>query len=173
MHYFSNNFLCVKKPFKQFSYVEISQKMTDLHSSCFNHFNRGFQKKNMLSFLKDSKDHIFFNEISLAIVKISGLEADLITLMVDPTKRRTGVASNLLQLIILYLKDLKVEELFLEVATCNKAALRLYNKLEFKPCGVRKNYYLESGISQRDASVMVCNLSRKNGNLDKKKLQKL
>ncbi|MDG2474953.1 MAG: GNAT family N-acetyltransferase [Paracoccaceae bacterium] len=168
-----NNFLNSTTSKNPFDYEDFSRAMADLHSSCFKSPKVIFSKETMFSFLLNCKSHIFYDGISLAIIQVTGLEADLITMAVDPTQQKKSIASNLLELILLYLKHLGVKELFLEVAINNIAGLKLYNKIGFKTCGVRKNYYSYYSGMQCDASAMVYNLSKKKGKFNKKTLQKL
>ena len=147
--------------------------MASLYCSCFKSSKTRFNEIDMLSYLKSTNSHVFYNEISLSIIQVSGLEADLITLLVKPNRQKKGFGTNLLNLTTLYLKHLGIEQLYLEVAIDNIPALKIYDKSGFTYCGTRKNYYLEYNGLSKNASIMVCNLSRKNGNLDKKKLQRL
>ncbi len=170
---FANNFLNLNLNNNQIDYPKISAKMAALYLSCFKNSKTHFNKIDMLSFLKDCKTHVFYNEVSLSIIQLSGEEADLITLLVKPNQQNKGFGAKLLNLTLLYLKQLGIENLYLEVAVDNKAALKLYENLGFNRCGSRKNYYLEDNGKSKDASILEFNLSRKNGILDKKKLQRL
>ena len=147
--------------------------MASLYFSCFKNSKTHFNEVDMFSYLKSTKSHVFYNEITLSIIQVSGLEADLITLLVKPDQQKKGFGTNLLNLATLYLKHLGIQQLYLEVAMDNIAALKIYDKSGFTYCGTRKNYYLEYNGVSKNASIMVCNLSRKNGKLDKKKLQRL
>ncbi len=173
MKYFTNNFLNFPSCNNPTDYLEISIKMASLHSTLFEHSNNHLSQKSMYYYLQNDKIHVFCNKISIAIIQVSGIEADLITIGIDPNKQGKGVGSKLLELLSLYLKELNVQNLFLEVACNNIAAIKTYTTIGFKPCGIRKNYYPKINEIESDASVMVCNLSRKNGKLDKKKLQML
>ena len=173
MKYFTNNFLNFPICNSPKDYLTISREMASLHSSFFENSKNYLSQKSMYHYLKEDKTHVFCNKISLAIIQVSGLEADLITIGVDPNNQRKGIGSRLLKLVSLYLKDLKVNNLFLEVACNNEAAIKIYTKFGFKACGIRKNYYPKYNGIESDASVMVSNVSRKNGKLDKKKLQRL
>ena len=141
MRNYSNNFMDFKKPNKHCDFRLISKKMADLHSLCFQESVEQFTAEKMFSLLKDHKHHIFFNEISLAIILVLDSEADLISLMVNPLKQKTGIASNLLELITQYLKDLGIRKLFLEVDVTNDAAIKIYNRIGFTTCGIRKSYF--------------------------------
>ena len=173
MKAFANNFLNFPGSSQTVDYSVVAERMTVLQLKSVSDSKHHFHKKSMLSFLKDYRNHVFFNEFSLAIIQVTSFEADLLTFLVEPNQRKNGVGKKLLELVILYLKDLKVEKLFLEVAINNEVAIKIYSQMGFKSCGTRKNYYLSEIGTQSDASVMVFHLSRKNGKLDKKKLQKL
>ena len=169
---FTQNFLNLDENLS-IDYLKLSKKIAALHSSCFNDSQYKLSQQSIFSFLKSNKVHIFYDQLSLAILQVSQLEADLITLVVDPFHQKRGIGSSLLELLILYLKSLKVEKLFLEVATINEPAIKIYTKIGFRPCGQRRNYYSLGHGNQIDASLMVFNIARKNGKLDKKKLQRL
>jgi tRNA threonylcarbamoyl adenosine modification protein YeaZ/ribosomal-protein-alanine acetyltransferase len=68
-------------------------------------------------------------------------EAEILTLGVDPNLRRRGGGKALLDALI----ALKIKTVFLEVASNNVDALRLYTNAGFQTVGVRKNYYARSG----------------------------
>ena len=57
---------------------------------------------------------------------------------VCPNYRGAGIAMKLLDNII---KNLDVENIFLEVSKINVKAISLYEKMGFKKNGIRKNYY--------------------------------
>ncbi len=79
--------------------------------------------------------------------------ADLLTLAVHPEYRRQGIGHTLLYNSILSLRNNNMTTFFLEVSKENQAAISLYERLNFKVCGLRPNYYTEEGI-QRDALTM-------------------
>ena len=173
MKYFKNNFLNVPVYNKPQDYIKISEEMAAIHSLCFKNSKHHLSQKSMYYYLKETKTHVFYNKISIAIIQVTDFEADLITIGVNPNNQGKGIGSKLLELISLYLKDLKVNNLFLEVDSNNNTAIKIYSNIGFKACGIRKNYYQKCNGIQSDASVMVYNVSRKNGKLDKKKLQRL
>ena len=176
MREFTNNFLRYPKisnPIGYLDYLKVAENMHALHEKCFEDPNHHLKKDAMLSFLKNRKYHVFFNKFSLAILQVIDSEAEIVTLLVDPTRQRKGNGSKLLELISLYLKNLRVEKIFLEVAINNDVAIKTYSKIGFTTCGIRKNYYSCFPASKLDALMMVLNLSRKIGKLNKKKLQRL
>ena len=68
-------------------------------------------------------------------------EADMMNLAVDPEYRRMGVGKKLVEKLIDALSEEAVHSLTLEVRASNENAIRLYQSMEFKEVGRRKNYY--------------------------------
>ncbi len=80
-------------------------------------------------------------------------DVHLTTLAVAPSRRREGIASNLVKKILdEHLTDR--EEVVLEVRESNRPALALYQKLGFEVRERRLQYYVDNG---EDALVMVYN----------------
>ena len=67
--------------------------------------------------------------------------ADMMNSAVAPDFRRRGVASALIEELIMRLKDNKVNCLTLEVRASNEPAIALYQKHGFEQVGRRPNYY--------------------------------
>ena len=55
--------------------------------------------------------------------------------------RGTGIGVQLLKNMELYLKEIEVKSVFLEVSSSNLPARKLYEKMSFLPKGERKDYY--------------------------------
>ena len=81
-------------------------------------------------------------------------EAEILTLAVDPAHRRRGAARALVEAAALMARQAGAEEMFLEVATDNAAALGLYEKASFVRAGLRRGYYERPGNTPVDAVVM-------------------
>jgi ribosomal-protein-alanine N-acetyltransferase len=75
------------------------------------------------------------------LARVAVDEAEILTLAVVPSKRRQGIARALIQAAAAHAQTLGARTLFLEVATGNDPALRLYNGLGFTAAGWRKAYY--------------------------------
>ena len=67
--------------------------------------------------------------------------ADMMNLAVSPDHRRMGVAEQLIQRLIVHLKENDVSCLTLEVRESNHPAITLYEKLGFTEVGRRPGYY--------------------------------
>ena len=170
---FTNNFLNFHLHKSPINYFTLSDGLAAFHARCFENSNQRLNKNSMLYFLKAQNTHLFYDQSSIAIIQAAQLEADLITLAVDPSMRNRGIGSNLLKFVLEYLKDLNLKKIFLEVEANNIAALNLYRKIGFMRCGVRKDYYALDQGDKADAIVMSNDLARKSGRFDKNKLQKL
>jgi ribosomal-protein-alanine N-acetyltransferase len=82
-------------------------------------------------------------------------EGVLMNLTVHPDCRRKGIANMLFSNTIEDLRRNGCRFLFLEVRISNIAAKKLYEKLNFKVVGTRKDYYLRP---TEDAIVMMLDL---------------
>ena len=81
-------------------------------------------------------------------------ESEILTLAVDPAARRQGVAAALVAAACAAAKAAGAEEMFLEVAVDNIAALALYERAGFVRAGLRPAYYEREGGEPADAVVM-------------------
>jgi ribosomal-protein-alanine N-acetyltransferase len=81
-------------------------------------------------------------------------EAEVLTVVVDPSARRKGCAHRLLGAHLGRLGAAGVANVFLEVEESNVAALALYRRYGFAVEGRRKNYYSKAGGARSDALIM-------------------
>ena len=68
-------------------------------------------------------------------------ETDMMNVAVHPDYRRQGIAEKLVLELADRLKTRESHCLTLEVRASNAPAIALYEKLDFKQIGLRKNYY--------------------------------
>ena len=85
---------------------------------------------------------------------LSGEDAHVTTLAVDPQWHRQGIATRLLLRMTETAVERGARHVTLEVRVTNDPAQGLYRKFGFAPAGVRKNYYVETN---EDALVMWAN----------------
>ena len=83
-------------------------------------------------------------------------QADIQTIAVAPTSRRTGLGRTMMNALIAEARTRGAEEVFLEVRADNPNAQRLYDSLGFEPIAVRPGYYQPDNV---DAIVMRLTLS--------------
>lgn len=70
-------------------------------------------------------------------------ELEIYNIAVRPDKRRQGLGKELLAAVINAAGGLGINRAVLEVREGNVAAIALYEALEFRPVGKRRNYYTE------------------------------
>jgi len=70
---------------------------------------------------------------------------------VAPGHRRHGIASALLERLFEITRDDARRGYTLEVRVSNAPAIRLYERFDFRPCGVRRGYYTDN---REDALIM-------------------
>ena len=80
---------------------------------------------------------------------------------VDPTLRRRGIATAMIQSLLARVE--RDAQLTLEVRKSNSGAIRLYESFGFRSAGVRRRYYADNG---EDAIVMWRTPATLRGTLD-------
>ncbi len=81
------------------------------------------------------------HDVGFALVRCAADEAELLSIAVLPKFRELGLAAVLLESLCQELSQAAVYTLFLEVASDNKAARRLYEHHGFTSIGNRPGYY--------------------------------
>lgn len=92
--------------------------------------------------------------VGLILMRAIAGEAEVLTLAVEPSHRRRGVARALLQAGLVQAAAAGAREVFLEVAADNAAALQLYRQTGFETAGHRGGYYRQAGGAAIDALVL-------------------
>ncbi len=80
-----------------------------------------------------------------------GDEAHVTTIAVDPEHHRRKIGTRILYELVQEAVRMGARAVSLEVRVSNWGAQRLYSRFGFRPVGIRKNYYQETG---EDAVVM-------------------
>jgi len=70
-------------------------------------------------------------------------DLEIQNVVTDPTLRRQGVASALLEELLEYACRKGMQRLLLEVRCGNQGAIALYRRYGFTECGVRRGYYAD------------------------------
>lgn len=113
-------------------------KLANLHKKCFS--NKPWSADDFRD-LKQSGCEIIMSENGFIVYRIAVDEAEIITIGVNPDFRRSGIASAMIRIIEKNLKNQGVKKLFLEVASTNIPAQKLYEICGFKTVGLRPKYY--------------------------------
>jgi ribosomal-protein-alanine N-acetyltransferase len=88
------------------------------------------------------------------VARIAAGEAEILTLAVDPARRRRGLGERLIAAALDAAGRAGAEAVFLEVAVDNPAAIHLYEKLGFAASGRRPAYYARREGPPSDALIL-------------------
>ena len=113
-------------------------ELANLHKKCFP--SKPWSADDFRE-LKQSGCEIIMSENGFIVYRIVVDEAEIITVGVNPEKRRLGIASAMIGIIEKTIKSQGVNKIFLEVAENNIPARKLYENLGFKDVGLRPKYY--------------------------------
>jgi ribosomal-protein-alanine acetyltransferase len=129
--------------------------LSELHKNCFNE-PWSEQAFDDLLKLQGTVAHLIQqdkNPIGFTLYQSILDEAEILTLGVLPKFQDQKIGEKMLRSGISHLHDIGVNRIFLEVSEDNKAAQRLYEKLEFLTVGRRANYYKIAGLAT-DALIL-------------------
>ena len=113
-------------------------ELANLHKLCFPH--KPWTADDFAD-LKKSGCEIIASQNGFVVYRVTLDEAEIITIGVHPDARNTGIASAMVGIVLGELKKSGVKTVFLEVATDNTPARRLYETNGFVQIGVRPKYY--------------------------------
>jgi ribosomal-protein-alanine N-acetyltransferase len=82
---------------------------------------------------------------------LTGREAHITTIAVDPEFQRRGLGMKIMGGLMDAAIREKADSVSLEVRKTNTGAQKMYERFGFRPVGIRKGYYIETG---EDAVVM-------------------
>lgn len=91
---------------------------------------------------------------AMVLWRAAGGEGEILTLAVDPRRRREGLGRLLVEAASGLAREAGAEALFLEVALDNAAAIALYERAGFSQVGRRPGYYGRADGERADALVM-------------------
>ena len=114
------------------------EKLSNLHKKCFP--TKPWSADDFRD-LKNSGCEIIMSENGFVVYRIAADEAEIITIGVNPDFRRNGIASAMIGIIEKTLKNQGIKKIFLEVASNNMPAQKLYESMGFKTVGLRPKYY--------------------------------
>ena len=113
-------------------------KLSNLHKKCFP--NRPWSADDFRD-LKKSGCEIIMSQNGFIVYRTVADEAEIITIGVDPETRRNGIASAMIRIIEKDVKNQGVKKIFLEVASNNIPAQKLYENSGYTKVGLRPKYY--------------------------------
>ena len=122
--------------------IEDIVELKKLEANCFDE-----RIRENFSFVLENKNYLylvaFFNKniVAYAGASISYEQGELLSICVDSSYRKQGLATKILKELFFILKHTGVLKIFLEVNKNNTPAINLYKKLDFQFLSERKNYY--------------------------------
>lgn len=125
------------------------EALAELHAACFAR-PRSWTAQEFAALLAAPGAMLLTTEGGFLLGRVVADEAELLTLAVAPTRRRHGLARDLVRRFLAAAAGQGAERAVLEVAWDNPAAQALYRATGWTEAGRRRNYYA-AGI---DALVM-------------------
>ena len=122
--------------------IEDIVELKKLEAKCFDE-----RIRENFSFVLENKNYLylvaFFNKniVAYAGASISYEQGELLSICVDSSYRKQGLATKILKDLFFILKHIGVLKIFLEVNKNNTPAINLYKKIDFQFLSERKNYY--------------------------------
>lgn len=131
-------------------------ELAKIHNASFSYAPRPWAQAEFDSLLKSANVKLFQEDGGFAIFRFAGPEAELLTIAVDPIKRRHGIANKLMLSGHESARIAGVEDVFLEVSEENPAAKALYEQFGYEFQALRKNYYFGPNGQKINGLVMRC-----------------
>ncbi len=127
--------------------VKSVEQIVALDVKC--NFTDGWKKDMIISALKREDFFIFAYKVNKDIVgyiafSVAFDTADIQLILVDTDKRKSGIATYLLEKAIEFIKVKGASKILLEVREDNISAINLYQKNGFSKIHVRKKYYSDN-----------------------------
>lgn len=129
-------------------------------------FARGWEPGECAGLLVDAAvvtDGVFagnaLNPAGFVMSRRAADEAEILSIVVSPQQRGTGLGRALLGAHLSQLAGMGVNHVYLEVEEGNLAADRLYRHFGFREVGRRKGYYLKPDGSRATAITMRLDLA--------------
>jgi [ribosomal protein S18]-alanine N-acetyltransferase len=97
--------------------------------------------------------------VGFILGRLAADEAEILTLGVAPDRRRSGIASLLLDTFCRAAKMRGACQVHLEVAAGNRPARALYDRFGFQESGRRAGYYVQAGAPAEDAINLCLSLA--------------
>ena len=117
-----------------------AQALADLHGLCFTS-PRPWRADEFESLLASKGVFLISHQNGFAMGRISGPEAEILTIAVHPDARQTGCGYRLIGEFLCKAATMGAKEIFLEVAEHNPAAIALYKKSGFIQIAKREAYF--------------------------------
>ena len=135
-----------------------AEEYFNLYKKCLDIQSIQFTLEDFKRFMQCSNKKIIKERNCIAILGLTDSEIEIYFIGVEEKFRGKGLGKRLLKNVINFSKDYRASTIVLEVGVNNRPAKNIYLSLNFKECGVRKNYYRMRPGFRQDAIVMKLNL---------------
>ncbi|MEM9126911.1 MAG: GNAT family N-acetyltransferase [Pseudomonadota bacterium] len=136
------------------------QQLASTHAAAFTQA-RPWRADEFADLLAQPHIHLIGTPMCFALFQVVPDEAELLTLATHPTRQRLGLATKCMVSWHNKATCLGATRALLEVASDNLAALSLYERCGYQPCGRRKAYYARQNGKKCDAIVMERSLTQR------------
>ncbi len=110
---------------------------------------KGWSAGDFANYLADPTALVEGDASCFIVLRLAGPEAEILTVATHPDVQGQGRAQALLTHTLDHLRNVGVEDVFLDVSETNAAALHVYKKAGFEAFATRRAYY-------RDGSAAIC-----------------
>jgi ribosomal-protein-alanine N-acetyltransferase len=130
------------------------EQIAALHARCFDDTPRPWSAAAFAGLLREASAVSVLRRDGFAMGRVTGPEAELLTLAVAPEVRRRGLGRDLVAAFEAAAAACGAGEIFLEVAVTNRAARALYASRGYAAVGRRPGYYARPTGPAVDALVL-------------------
>lgn len=127
--------------------------MAALHAACFT-TPRPWTAPEIKGLLHSRHVFALTESAGFLLARVVADEAELLTVAVSPTSRRSGIGARLLTGFLTQARARGAATAFLEVAADNTAAISLYLQAGFAQTGQRRGYYTAPDAPPVDALIL-------------------
>lgn len=131
------------------------ETLAAIHRACF---ADGWSVRAFGELLDTPGTFALTSEHGFILARVAAGEAEILSLGVIPSARRSGQARALVADAAVKAHQQGATAMFLEVGFRNEAARGLYDKLGFREVGLRKGYYRLPGQAPEDALTLRAEL---------------
>ena len=135
-----------------------AEEYFNLYKECVAIQSIQFTLEDFKRFMQCPNTKIIKERNSIAILGLTDSEIEVYFIGVEEKFRGKGLGKKLLKNVISFSKDYGASTIVLEVGVNNKPAKNTYLSLNFKECGIRKNYYSTRPGFGQDAIIMKLTL---------------
>ena len=135
-----------------------AEEYFNLYKRCVDIQSIQFTLDDFKKFQKSTNVRIFEDKNCIAILGLTDIEIEIYFIGVARNYRGKGLGKKLLKSIISFSKNYGAKIIILEVGVKNVPAKNIYLSLDFKECGIRKDYYKNKSGFRQDAVIMKLNL---------------